>query len=148
MLEVSATYQAILVQGIIQEARRFLLIVGEEALGRPSLHIRAAVNVMTDVDKMERLGKRLFHVRTWEELLGTPTTPGRQKMMRASVVEARRLILRLGKKRFGPPEEETEAALNRINDLEKLEELIDRVIEVGNWQELLPAPPRRRGRSS
>jgi hypothetical protein len=52
--------------------------------------------------------------------------------------------LLLGKKRFGPPDEETTAALNAIADLPRLEDLTDRLLDVDSWQELLALPKRRR----
>jgi predicted transposase YdaD len=54
--------------------------------------------------------------------------------------EARQLLLRLGRKRFGAPDAEIEAAVQAIDDLERLESLMERVIEVASWQELLQTP--------
>jgi hypothetical protein len=65
--------------------------------------------------------------------------------------EARRVLLRLGNKRFGAPDEAATAALNTIAEAERLEELCERVYQVNSWQELLaravPQPPRRRRKS-
>lgn len=61
--------------------------------------------------------------------------------------EARLILLRQGRKLFGSVDENAEAALNAIGDVEKLEELGERILDVSSWQELLqPAKPRRRGR--
>jgi predicted transposase YdaD len=64
---------------------------------------------------------------------------------------ARRVLLRLGTKRFGPPDETATAALNTIAEVERLAELGERVDRVNSWQELLvrsvPQPPRRRRKS-
>jgi hypothetical protein len=49
----------------------------------------------------------------------------------------KRLILRLGEKRFGPPSEETKLALEEIQDLDRLERMCDRVLEVSTWQEVV-----------
>jgi flagellar biosynthesis/type III secretory pathway protein FliH len=51
--------------------------------------------------------------------------------------EARRIILRLGRKRFGAVNEAVEAKINDIVDLERLEELTERLGEVSGWDELL-----------
>jgi hypothetical protein len=60
----------------------------------------------------------------------------------------RGLVLRLGRMRFGPADEATMAALNAFDDVQKLEELSERVQEVGSWQELLQSGSRyRRGGS-
>jgi hypothetical protein len=51
--------------------------------------------------------------------------------------EAKAILLRLGRKRFGDPDTATVAALEAITDLAYLESLSDRVLDVGSWQELL-----------
>ncbi len=64
-----------------------------------------------------------------------------QKILREGrAEEARRILRRLGGKRFGKPDAHIEAALDAIADLERLEQLSDRVLEVTAWEELL-APP-------
>lgn len=50
--------------------------------------------------------------------------------------EARRVILRIGRKRYGEPDAETLARIETIVSLEKLELLIDRLVEVESWSEL------------
>ncbi len=54
--------------------------------------------------------------------------------------EARRILRRLGTRRFGKPDTHIEAALDAIADLERLEQLSDRVLEVKTWDELLAQP--------
>ncbi len=49
-------------------------------------------------------------------------------------------ILRLAQKRFGPPDESLTARLNGITDLERLERLLDRLLEATGWQDLLDTP--------
>lgn len=51
--------------------------------------------------------------------------------------EARGLLLLLGTKRFGLPDAPTQAILEAITSLERLEQLAERLLEVENWQELL-----------
>ena len=53
--------------------------------------------------------------------------------------QARRTVLRLGHKKFGPPSNDVVTAVNGIEDLERLERLQDRVLDVSTWQELLPS---------
>lgn len=55
--------------------------------------------------------------------------------------EAKKLLLLQGRKKFGPPDEATAAALEAIADLARLEQLHDRLLEVSSWQELLTPPP-------
>ena len=42
-----------------------------------------------------------------------------------------------GRKRFGEPDAPTAAALQAITDLDRLEALSDRLLDVASWQELL-----------
>jgi hypothetical protein len=51
--------------------------------------------------------------------------------------EARRILLRLGSRRFGAPDAATQAAVEAITFLERLEQMADRILEVESWQELL-----------
>jgi hypothetical protein len=51
-----------------------------------------------------------------------------------------RTLLRQGRKRFGEPDEATRLALVGITDLEQLDHLSERLLEVASWQELLQTP--------
>lgn len=53
------------------------------------------------------------------------------------VEEARALLLRLGRKRFGPPSPAAEAALAGITAIERLEALSERLLDAESWEELL-----------
>jgi predicted transposase YdaD len=68
------------------------------------------------------------------------------------VEEARRLLLRLGEKVLGPAEAVAQAAVEAISDVDRLEQLVEKVPQISNWQELLNLPQRRqrnsRGRRS
>ena len=59
---------------------------------------------------------------------------------RGRVEEARRLLLRQGRIRFGPPDEATQAAVAAIADVERLERWGERLVQVTTWQELLDTP--------
>ncbi len=52
----------------------------------------------------------------------------------------RRILRRQGTRRFGKPDPHIDAALDAIADLERLEQLSDRVLEVKTWDELLAQP--------
>jgi len=54
-----------------------------------------------------------------------------------AIEEARKIILRLGRKLFGPPDETTTAALTATEDLERLEFLSEQILDVKSWQELM-----------
>ncbi|HZV05618.1 MAG TPA: hypothetical protein VE999_11095 [Gemmataceae bacterium] len=82
-----------------------------------------------------------------QEVLGMEESVTYQAIIRKGrLAEARQVLLRLGEKRFGPPDDATAATLNAIDDVQKLDELIDRILDVGSWQELL-GPTRRRRRN-
>ncbi|HEV3257689.1 MAG TPA: hypothetical protein VG013_12460 [Gemmataceae bacterium] len=55
----------------------------------------------------------------------------------------RKALLVQGRKRFGPADPTTEAAIQAISDASRLEQLEERVMDVSSWQELLGQPPSR-----
>jgi predicted transposase YdaD len=57
-----------------------------------------------------------------------------------STQEARRILLRVGRKRFGGADEAVQAALQAIADLERLERMSERLLDVTTWGELLETP--------
>jgi hypothetical protein len=54
--------------------------------------------------------------------------------------QAKKVLLRLGEKRFGPPSEAVAVAINQGTDLERSERMLDRILLVASWQELLATP--------
>ena len=94
-MKESSTYQAILeegkaegkaegeAKGKAEEARKLLLLQGRDLFGEPSEKIVAQLDAVTDLGRLEALGLRLLHVKTWDELLavnGTTRHPrGRRK---------------------------------------------------------------------
>ncbi|HEY7312807.1 MAG TPA: hypothetical protein VH643_25815 [Gemmataceae bacterium] len=71
--EESTTYQAIVRKGRLAEARRFLILLGQEKLGPPPEAAMAAVYDLEDIDHLEKLGKRLLSADSWEALLDLPS---------------------------------------------------------------------------
>ena len=70
---------------------------------------------------------------TYQKILKKGRAEGRTE-------EAKRFLKRLGSRRFGKPQPLIEAAIDAIADLDRLEQLSDRVIEVTAWEELLAQP--------
>jgi hypothetical protein len=74
----STTYQAILregrIEGRLSGARRMLLIQGEIRFGTPDERIREAVEMIRDLERLERMCLRILNtnIHDWEGLLGTP----------------------------------------------------------------------------
>jgi hypothetical protein len=58
--------------------------------------------------------------------------------------EARQILLRQGKLKFGPPDATTRSALDAVNDLAQLHDLTDRLLSVDSWEKLLAPSGRRR----
>jgi len=59
---------------------------------------------------------------------------------RGRVDEARRIVLRLGRRRWGEPDAPALAALQALQDVQRLEALTERVDNVSGWEELLATP--------
>jgi len=53
------------------------------------------------------------------------------------IAEAKKIILMLGKERFGPPNESIHASLTAESDLDRLEHLSKLLLKVANWDELM-----------
>ena len=74
----STTYQAILTEGRnegrVGEAQRMLLMLGETRFGEPDEATRGAVKAILDVERLERMTKRVLdtNIQDWNGLLGTP----------------------------------------------------------------------------
>ena len=51
--------------------------------------------------------------------------------------EARAIVLRVGTRKFGAPAEGVVSQLDAENSPERLEDLADRLLDVGSWEELL-----------
>src|SRR5262245_30794666 len=56
---------------------------------------------------------------------------------RGRAEEARKILIRHGTKKFGPPDEQAKAQIAALADLDRLHELVDRILDVASWDELL-----------
>jgi hypothetical protein len=73
----SVTYQAILEEGRVEgetrgalaEARKLLLMLGENRFGAPDASTVAALEAINDVRQLENLGLRLLSASSWQDLL-------------------------------------------------------------------------------
>ncbi len=81
---------------------------------------------------------------TYQAILEEGRVEGRTE---GAVDEARRVLRLQGDHAFGPPDSRTAAAIERLDDLTQLEDLLKRMLKATSWQELL-APPAsgRRGK--
>jgi predicted transposase YdaD len=75
---------------------------------------------------------------TYQAIIEEGVSKGREEgLKQGAVLEARKTILALGKKRLGQPDKKTLAAIEALDDLDNLEHICDRLLDVGTWQELL-----------
>ncbi len=83
----SVTYQAILeegrkegiAEGAVADARKFLLLLGQNQFGVPSEAVRAAVEAIVDVNRLHDLGLRVSKAESWQDLLQGPGSPPRPR---------------------------------------------------------------------
>jgi predicted transposase YdaD len=68
-MKESSTYQYILDEGRVEEARRMLFILGGKRFGNPDTKTQAALNAITSSQQLEQLAARLLEVESWQELL-------------------------------------------------------------------------------
>jgi hypothetical protein len=65
-------------------------------------------------------------------------------LAQGAIAEAKKVLRLQGDEAFGPPDARTASAIERINDLTRLEELLKRVRTAGSWQDVLGRPASRR----
>ena len=49
-------------------------------------------------------------------------------------------VLRLGRRKLGPPGEAVEVRIAALSDLDRLHRLLDRILDASTWDELLASP--------
>jgi predicted transposase YdaD len=76
-MEESTTYQAILEEGALREARKNLLLVGNIRFRGTPPTAKKAIEEMTDLTRLEDLLARSQKATSWQELLGLPEQPRR-----------------------------------------------------------------------
>ncbi len=69
-MEESTTYQYILEQGAIRHAKKVVLKLGASKLGAPAKKVKAAIQELEDLPRLERMLMRLLTANTWDEVLG------------------------------------------------------------------------------
>jgi predicted transposase YdaD len=74
---------------------------------------------------------------TYQAILDEGREEGREE---GALREARKLLLRQGHRKFGAPEPAVEATVQAITDLDRLERMCDRLLDVMTWQDLLATP--------
>ena len=67
----STTYERILRDGRLDEARRFIRRQGTQRYGEPDAETVAEIAAIVDIDRLEGLGDKILHpdIKSWEDLL-------------------------------------------------------------------------------
>jgi predicted transposase YdaD len=74
---------------------------------------------------------------------------GRAKgQIQGALAEAKRLLRQLGEEAFGPPDAQTTAFIEQLDDLPRLEAFLRQTRTARNWREVfnVPAPSSRKRR--
>lgn len=75
---------------------------------------------------------------TYQMILEEGRVEGRvEGRAEGQIIEARRLVLGLGTRKFGPPDATMVATLDAIDDLNVLHSLADGLLQMSTWEELL-----------
>ena len=94
-----------------------------------------------DADEARHLLRGVTGMRessTYQAILQEGREEGREE---GRVEGARRLLLRLGTRKFGLPDASTAESLERIDDLDMLERLSDDLLTAASWSDLLRPTP-------
>jgi predicted transposase YdaD len=54
------------------------------------------------------------------------------------IEEARQAVLTVGRKKLGPPDEKALMRIAATDDVDRLNALLERILDVASWDELLP----------
>jgi predicted transposase YdaD len=149
---ISAVTEAEL-PGIIERMGRRL---GGRRARRQAEVVWAAAYILLGLRYSASLATQLFRgvvsmkeSSTYQAILEEGREKGLQEgEVRGAISEAKRVLRLLGDDAFGEPDARTAAAIERLDDLRRLEDLLKRVRTAGSWQELLGPPEtgRRGGR--
>lgn len=70
-MEESDTYLMILEEGMVKQAKRDILIVGEKRLGAADGLVEARLEGITDLKLLDRMFHRTWDAVSWKEILDT-----------------------------------------------------------------------------
>ena len=80
-MEESATYQAILEEGALREARKTLLRQGHKRFQGTPAAVKTTIAAITDLERLDELLEQLLDAKSWQELLVLPE-PARRSTRR------------------------------------------------------------------
>ncbi len=131
--------------GIIRRMERRL---SGRAGKKQSEQVWAAAYILLGLRFTPELASQLFRgvvsmkeSSTYQAILEEGAAQGE---VRGAVAEAKKLLRIAGDGKFGPPDAATAVAVERINALERLEALFERLQSAASWQELIGSAPTGR----
>ena len=71
-MEESDTYLMILDEGREKQAKKAVLMVGEERLGPPEESAKARLDGRTNLERLDRMIRHAAKATSWQEILDTP----------------------------------------------------------------------------
>jgi predicted transposase YdaD len=134
--------------GLTAVVERLIERIGREAEQEQGRKLLTAAFVLSGLRVNRAVALRVFRgVQAMQDsdtflyILEQGEEKGLKKGLKeGQVKEAKNLLLRLGKKRFGDPDKATAAQLSAIGDLRRLHRIQERMFEATSWQDLLDTP--------
>ncbi len=83
------------------------------------------------------MGSLMLDLRDSSTYMATLEEGVRKGELEGTLSEGKRVLLRLGARRFGEPSSAVVAAIEAITLIDHVERLVDRVLDVNNWNELM-----------
>jgi hypothetical protein len=71
-MQESDTYLAIIDEGQVKATRKNILVFGEERFGPPEESVKARLDTIADLDRLERMVRRAAKAAGWQDILDTP----------------------------------------------------------------------------
>lgn len=71
-MQESDTYLMIVDEGKEKQAKKSIVLVGEERLGAADEAVKSKINDVTDLDRLDRMIRRAVKAASWQEILETP----------------------------------------------------------------------------
>ena len=71
-MQESDTYLMILEEGQEKQAKKSILVVGEDRFGPPEQSVRDQLESITNLERLDRMFRRALRAAGWQEILDTP----------------------------------------------------------------------------
>jgi hypothetical protein len=71
-MEDSDTFMAIIDEGRVRQARRLIVLLGQDRFGLPDKPTLDCLQAMKDINRLERIFFGIHEAATWQDLLDTP----------------------------------------------------------------------------